>query len=42
MVYAYLKKIYASLKIAKVLREDINFLWLSGMSRFKITFWTAR
>lgn len=32
LVYAYLSKIYASRKIAKALREDVNFMWLSGMS----------
>lgn len=33
LVYAYLSKIYASRRIAKALREDVNFMWLSGMSR---------
>jgi transposase len=31
--YAYLNKIYTSRKIAKALREDVNFMWLSGMNR---------
>lgn len=31
IVYAYLNKIYTSRKIAKALREDIHFMWLSGM-----------
>jgi len=31
--YAYLNKIFTSRKIAKALREDVNFMWLSGMSR---------
>ena len=33
IVYAYLNKIYTSRKIAKALREDIHFMWLSGMQR---------
>jgi transposase len=33
LVYAYLSKTYASRRIAKALREDINFMWLSGMNR---------
>ncbi len=33
IVYAYLSKIYSSRKTGKVLREDVNFMWLSGMSR---------
>jgi transposase len=31
LVYAYLSKVYASRRIAKALREDVNFMWLSGM-----------
>lgn len=33
LVYAYLSKIYASRRIAKALREDVNFMWIAGMSR---------
>jgi transposase len=33
IVYAYLQKIYSSRKIAKALREDINFMWLSAMNQ---------
>lgn len=33
LLYAYLSKIYTSRKIAKALREDINFMWLSGGNR---------
>jgi transposase len=33
LVYAYLNKIYSSRKIAKALREDIHFMWLSGMQQ---------
>lgn len=33
LVYAYVMKIYSSRRIAKALREDINFMWLSGMQR---------
>jgi transposase len=33
LLYAYLMKIYSSRRIAKALREDINFMWLSGMQR---------
>lgn len=33
LVYGYLMKIYSSRRIAKALREDINFMWLSGMQR---------
>jgi transposase len=30
IVYAYTEKIYSSRKIAKALRENVNFMWLSG------------
>ena len=30
LVYAYVMKIYSSRRIAKALREDINFMWISG------------
>lgn len=33
LIYAYVSKVYASRLIAKALRENINFMWLSGMSR---------
>jgi transposase len=33
LVYAYSQKIYASRKIAKALRENIHFMWLSGEQR---------
>jgi len=33
LVYGYVMKIYSSRRIAKALREDINFMWLSGMQR---------
>jgi len=33
IVYPYLQKIYSSRKIAKALREDINFMWLSAMNQ---------
>lgn len=33
LVYAYLSKIYSSRMIAKALRQDIHFLWLSGMQQ---------
>jgi transposase len=33
MLYAYSVKIYTGRKIAKALTQDINFMWLSGMSR---------
>ena len=33
LVYAYVMKIYSSRRIAKALREDINYMWLSGMQR---------
>ncbi|HQT90437.1 MAG TPA: IS1182 family transposase [Candidatus Kryptobacter bacterium] len=33
LVYAYVSKIYSSRKIGKGLREDVNFMWLSGMNR---------
>jgi len=33
LVYAYLSKIYSSRRIAKALREDVNFMWLAGMQR---------
>lgn len=33
MVYAYTQKIYTSRKIAKALRENIQFMWISGGNR---------
>src|SRR3989304_9913898 len=30
LVYAYTEKIYSSRKIAKALRENVNYMWLSG------------
>jgi transposase len=30
IVYAYAEKVYSSRKIAKALRENVNFMWLSG------------
>jgi len=30
LVYAYSEKIYSSRRIAKALRENVNFMWLSG------------
>ena len=33
LVYAYTQRIYASRGIAKALRENVNFMWLSGMNR---------
>ena len=33
LVYAYTQKIYTSRKIAKALRENIHFMWLSGGNR---------
>jgi transposase len=32
LIYAYLTKVYSSRLIAKALRENIHFMWLSGMS----------
>ncbi|MDP4188952.1 MAG: IS1182 family transposase [Bacteroidota bacterium] len=33
LVYAYLSQIYSSRKIAKALRQDTHFMWLSGMNK---------
>jgi len=33
LVYAYTQRIYSSRQIAKALRENVHFMWLSGMSR---------
>jgi transposase len=33
LVYAYTQQIYSSRKIAKALRENIHFMWISGNSR---------
>lgn len=33
LVYAYLNNIYSSRKIESALKENINFMWLSGMSK---------
>lgn len=32
ITYGYIEKIYTSRKIAKAMRENLNFMWLSGMS----------
>lgn len=33
IVYAYTQRIYSSRKIAKALRENINFMWISGNNK---------
>jgi transposase len=33
LVYGYAERLYSSRKIAKALRENINFMWLSGQNR---------
>ncbi len=33
LVYAYAEKVYSSRKIAKGLRENVNFMWISGGQR---------
>jgi transposase len=33
LVYAYTQRIYSSRQIAKAVRENVNFLWLSGGNR---------
>jgi transposase len=33
LVYSYLSKVYSSRRIAKALREDVNFMWISGMNK---------
>jgi len=33
LVYAYAERIYSSRRIAKALRENIHFMWISGESR---------
>lgn len=33
LVYGYIERQYSSRKIAKALRENINFMWLSGQNR---------
>ena len=30
MIYSYTQKVYSSRQIAKALRENINFMWISG------------
>ena len=30
MIYSYSQKVYSSRQIAKALRENINFMWISG------------
>ena len=30
LVYAYSEKVFSSRRIAKALRENVNFMWLSG------------
>lgn len=33
LIYAYTQRIFTSRQIAKALRENVNFMWLSGMNR---------
>ena len=33
IIYAYTQRTFSSRQIAKALRENINFMWLSGMNR---------
>jgi transposase len=33
LVYGYIEKLYSSRRIAKALRENVNFMWLSGQNR---------
>lgn len=33
LIYAYTQRIYSSRQIAKALRENVNFMWLSGGNR---------
>src|SRR3972149_9836987 len=33
LVYAYTQRTYSSRRIAKALRENVHFMWLSGQSR---------
>ena len=33
LVYGYIERQYSSRKIAKALRENLNFMWLSGQNR---------
>jgi len=33
ILYAYIRQLYSCRKIAKALREDLSFMWLSGISR---------
>jgi len=33
LIFAYTQRIYSSRRIAKALRENIYFMWLSGMNR---------
>ncbi len=33
IIYAYSQRIFTSRQIAKALRENVNFMWLSGMNR---------
>jgi len=32
LIYGYIERLYSSRRIAKALRENINFMWLSGQS----------
>ena len=33
LMYGYVEKMYSSRRIAKALRENVNFMWLSGQNR---------
>ena len=32
IIYAYTQRIFSSRRIAKELRENVNYMWLSGMT----------
>lgn len=32
IIYAYTQRLFSSRQIAKALRENVNFMWLSGMN----------
>lgn len=33
MIYAYTQRTYSSRQIAKAVRENVNYMWLSGMNK---------
>ena len=42
IVYAYTQRVFSSRRIAKELRENVNYMWLSGMNVVDPFNWTQK